>query len=68
MIIINNNNHKDNKCNNYNKQNTYQEKKQTVILIYYIQTMKRIPCLICNVNITFIVTKGDIYLLFMIPL
>ena len=24
------------------------------ILIYYIQTMKRLPCLICSVNITFI--------------
>ena len=30
--------------------------ERTKILIYYIQTMKRLHCLICSVNITFIKT------------
>ena len=52
------------KDNNINKNNTItnnktlttdktvtgEERKKT----YYIQTMKRLPCLICSVNITFI--------------
>ena len=54
MIILNN--------NGYN-QNTYREKK-TIILIYYIQTMKRLPCLICSVSITFIMTKRDMSLIY----
>ena len=41
---------------------TGEEKKTTIILIYYIQTMKRLPCLMCSVNITFIKTKRDICL------
>ena len=57
--------------NNYNnnKQNTYnsREEKKTIILIYYIQTMKRLPCLICSVNITFIKTKRGICFQFMVP-
>ena len=40
----------------YNRENTYRgrerEKKN-----YYIQTIKRLPCLKCSVNITFIKTK-----------
>ena len=39
---------------------TVEETKK--ILIYYIQTMKRLPCLICSVNITFIKTKRSICL------
>ena len=59
MIVLNN--------NNYNilitdKTLAGEEKKQTVILIYYIRTMKRLPCLICRVNITFIKTKKGICL------
>ena len=38
------------------------EEKKTIILIYYLQTMKRLPCLICSVNITFIKTKRGICL------
>ena len=38
------------------------EGKKTIILIYHIPTMKRLPCLICSVNITFIKTKRDICL------
>ena len=57
MIILSNNNHNNNKYNTYNKQNTYKGRKQT-ILIYYIQTMKRLLYLICSVNITFIKYKG----------
>ena len=56
MIILSNNNHNNNKYNTYNKQNTYKGRKQT-ILIYYIQTMKRLLYLICSVNITFIKYK-----------
>ena len=42
----------------YNRQNTYRgREREKKILIYYIQTMKRLPCLICSVNITFIKTK-----------
>ena len=37
---------------------TVEERKK--ILIYYIQTMKRLPCLICSANITFIKTKRGI--------
>ena len=36
-------------------------KKKTIILIYYIQTIKRLPCLICSVNIMFIKTKRGMY-------
>ena len=36
--------------------------KQTIILIYYIETMRRLPCLICNVSVTFIKTKRAICL------
>ena len=36
--------------------------KNTITLIYYIQTLKRLPCLICSVNITFIKTKRGICL------
>ena len=43
---------------------TGEEKK---ILIYYIQTMKRLPCLICSVNIMFIKTKRGICLSLMVP-
>ena len=53
MITLNN--------NKYN-QNTYRGKK-TIILICYIQTMKRLPCLICSVNITFIKTKRGMSLI-----
>ena len=38
------------------------EKMQTTILIYYIQNMKRLPCLICSVKVTFIKTKKGIFL------
>ena len=40
-----------------------QGKKQTKILIYYIQTIKRLPCLICSVNFTFIKTKRGMSLI-----
>ena len=39
-----------------------EEKKQTIMLTYYNQTMKRLPCLICSINITFIKTKRGICL------
>ena len=35
-----------------------EEKKQTIMLTYYNQTIKRLPCLICCVNIAFI--KGTV--------
>ena len=38
-----------------------EKKKNTIILIYYIQTIKRLPCLICSVNIRFIKTKRGMY-------
>ena len=38
------------------------EERKKKILIYYIQTMKRLPCLICSVNITFIKTIRSICL------
>ena len=55
------------KKNNKQKTNTITNKtlitdktltveERTKILIYYIQTMKRLPCLIYSVNITFIKT------------
>ena len=56
MMILKNNYNK-NKQNTYNRRNAYREEKKTIRLIYYIQTMKRLPCLICSVNITFIKTK-----------
>ena len=62
MLIINNNKYNNNKQNTYNKQNTCTVKKQGMILISYIQSMKRLPCLICSVNITFIKTKRGICL------
>ena len=34
-----------------------EKKKQTITIIYYIQAMKRLPCLICSINIMFIKTK-----------
>ena len=38
-------------------------KKKTIMVIYdYIQTMRRLPCLIRSVNITFITTKRCICL------
>ena len=66
MIIFNNSNYNNNKQNINNKQS--KEKKQTMILIYYIQVMKRLPCLICRINITFIQAKSGIYLSFMVPM
>ena len=55
MIILNN------KSYNKNQQNTYRgrEKKK---LIYYIQTMNRLSCRICSVNMTFIKTTRSICL------
>ena len=41
MIVLKNNNYNNSKLNTYNKQITYTGKK-TVILIYYIQTRKRL--------------------------
>ena len=40
------------------------EEKKTIILIYYIQTMKRLPCLICSVSIAFIKTKRGMSLIY----
>ena len=62
MMILKNNNYNSKKQNTYNRRNTYRGRKKTIILIYYIQTMKRLPYLICSVNITFIKTKRGIYL------
>ena len=44
------------------KQNKKTPTKQTIILFYYIPTMKRLPFLICSLNITFIKTKRGICL------
>ena len=44
---------------------TGEEKKKTnkvIILIHYIQTMKRLPCLICSAKMTLINTKRGICL------
>ena len=41
-----------------------QVKKQIIILIYCIQTMKRLPCLLCSVNITFTKTRRGITLIY----
>ena len=46
MIILNNNNHNNNKIKHL-------KGKKTIIIIYYIEIMKRLPCLICSVNIKF---------------
>ena len=63
MITLSSNNYNNNKQNTYKKQKNVQEKKkQTMILIYHIQTMKGLPCLIFSVNITFTWTKRAIYL------
>ena len=43
MLIINNSKYNNNKQNTYNKQNICTVKKQAMILIYYIQSMKRLP-------------------------
>ena len=43
MIILNNNNYSNNKQNTYNRQSTFrgrEKNKQTIILIYFIKTMK----------------------------
>ena len=49
----------------YNRENTYsgreREKKNYLFLIYYIQIIKRLPCLISSVNITFIKTIRSIW-------
>ena len=42
MIILKNNNYNNNKQNTYNRQNTYKGRKKSIILIYYIQTVKRL--------------------------
>ena len=44
----------------YNRQNTYrgrERERENKLLIYYIQTIKRLPSVICSINITFIKTK-----------
>ena len=41
------------------KNKTLRVKKATITPIYYIQTMKKLPCVISSVNITFINTKRD---------
>ena len=46
------NKYNNNEWNTYNRQNTYREGEKKK-LIYYIQTMKRLLCLILSVNITF---------------
>ena len=62
-IILNNNNYKNKKQINYNKQNPGgMGGEQTIILIYYIQTMKRLPCLICDINFMLIKPKRGICL------
>ena len=59
MIILNDNNYNNNTQNTNNRQNTFREKekKQTIILIYSIHTMKGLPCVICSVNIRLIRPK-----------
>ena len=48
----------------YNRQNTNRgRERERKKLIYYIRTMKRLPCLICSINITLIKTKRSICLL-----
>ena len=49
-----------NKTLTYNRQNIYREERENKLLIYYIQTIKRLLCLICSINITFIKTKRSI--------
>ena len=39
-----------------------EEREREKKITYCIQTIKRLPCLICSVNITFIKTKRSIYL------
>ena len=51
-----------NKTLTYNRQNIYREERENKLLIYYIQTIKRLLCLICSINITFIKTKRSICL------
>ena len=54
IAIINDNNNSHD--NNNNDSNT-DSNNFIYNIIYYIQTMKRLPCLICSVNITLIKTK-----------
>ena len=51
-----------NKTLTYNRQNIYRKERENKLLIYYIQTIKRLLCLICSINITFIKTKRSICL------
>ena len=68
MILLNNNNYNNSKKNTYSRQNNYREdKNETIILTYYIQIKKRLPCLICSKYIKFIYTKSIVSLYFMVP-
>ena len=46
-----------NKTLTYNRQNIYREERENKLLIYYIQTIKRLLSVICSINIMFIKTK-----------
>ena len=53
----------------YNRENTYKwrEGEREKKIIYYIQTIKRLACLICSVNMMFTQTKRSICPWLMVP-